>query len=178
MNGLFRATDGFFPVADIKSVQHVDARPGRAEHYVVRRHSSEAAIDLSTWDMVDLSRRPIQLVPVEPGTKLIVVYVDHEGAFADTLPLISWALCLDGFVRPVMPAGVRRGYSEHGRQAYCYHPDYVQMPDGGIYEYGYEAEPERLDTIEAVLAKEASRYEMFAAERQDHGGVANGETAQ
>jgi hypothetical protein len=168
MSGLFRADDGFFPIDDIRSVQHVAARSGRCEHYVVRRRSSEATIDLFTWDMVDLSRRPMQLTAAEPGTKLIAVYVDHEGGSSDVLPVLSWALCLDGFVRPVLPSGVRRGYSEHDAQTFYRCPDYIQSPDGSIYEFGYEAEFDRYDTVEQIIEIERENLRRYEAERAKH----------
>jgi hypothetical protein len=143
---------------------YAEAAPSRAERYVVKRLSGQESVCLFTHEYDDLMTRPVQLLPVESGTRLIVPYVEDEEPFADSWPILAWALCMDGQVRPILPTGIRRGYTQHSTPAW-WASDYIQLPDGSLYEFGIEAEPDRLDSIEAVLAAEIARKRSYDAER-------------
>jgi hypothetical protein len=56
-----------------------------------------------SWN--DFMRSAVQITPAEPGTNLIHM---NSGGEADIFftPVIAWALCVDGEMRPVTPSGV------------------------------------------------------------------------
>lgn len=169
------------PLADIKSVEHVEWGPGRAEHYRLHRNSGAQAATLFPHDYTDLMMRPVQIIPAEPGTRLILVYSlpCDEVASADADPVLAWALCMDGQVRPILPSGVRRDFRFNDQNVW--HPDYVQLPDGKIYQFGLESDCGVYASIEEVIDTETKRLQRHEAERkqvaaekqgQDHEGIA------
>jgi hypothetical protein len=106
-------------------------------------------------------------MPVEPGTRLLTVFgglTGDEPPFVDTAPIIAWALCIDGQVRPVTPAGVSRGYNP--ASSGNWYPDYLQLPDGAIHQFGLDAEPENFGSVAVVIEREARRQRNYEAERR------------
>lgn len=157
MTVLFRRDDGAIPLADLASIQWSQP-PLQRGRYIAKRNSG-GSVTLEPWEYRELMTRPVQLCPAEPGTKLVIPFVSEnaEDDVADTVPILNWALCVDGKVRPVLPTGVRRG---HDIDIHLRHwtPDYIQAPDGSIYAEGYEADHDRYDTVDAVLAHERQRW--------------------
>jgi hypothetical protein len=167
MIGLVESYGDVCTLADIKSVQHFYGEPDRAEHYLLRRHSGEQPLKLFAFDYAALEARPVQLMPVEPGTRLLTVFVaqtEDEQPFVDKSPVIAWALCVDGQVRPVTPAGVVRGFNP--ASSGNWYPDYLELPDGAIRQFGYDAEPENFDSVAVVIARETRRHRNYEAERK------------
>ena len=168
MIGFVEAIDGVCALADIKSVQQVGSADGRAECYLLRRKSEAPPLKMFAHNYRALEARPVQIMPAEPGTFLIHVFVSEtegEEAFADKTPILGWALCMDGQVRPITPAGVSRGFNPDSTRDW--HPEYIELPDGAIYEFGYEAEPDRHHGVGPVLAAECRRQDRYAAERRE-----------
>lgn len=166
MIGLLGTGSGAVALADIQSIQHVAGDVGRAEYYAVRRRSDAAALRLFAHEYNDLMMRPVQIMPAEPGTRLILVYSlpCDETAMADTDPVLAWALCMDGQVRPVLPSGVRRDFRFNDQNVW--HPDYVQLPNGKIYQFGLETDPGVYASIEEVIDTETKRLQRHEAERK------------
>lgn len=77
-----------------------------------------------------LLKRPVQLIPAEPGSKLIWTDIETDGPVVSPSPLIARALCVDGEVRPVTPAGIDDGM---GNPRFGW---FVQMPDGQFWHTG------------------------------------------
>lgn len=73
MIGLFEAGSGVIALSDIQSVQHVAGDIGRAEYYSVKRQSGGTGFRLFVHEYTDLLIRPVQIMPAEPGTRLITV---------------------------------------------------------------------------------------------------------
>jgi hypothetical protein len=162
MIGLVESFGEAFSISDIGSVVRVERQPRSAEHHVIKRTSGEVSGRLYGLDYDDLLGRPVQLVSAETGTSLLIVFVSDDDAFAVRIPVLAWALCMDGQVRPILPSGVRRRYSESTAD---WHPDYVEMPDGSIYEFGFEADTDRYDSVDEVLAIETNRKARYDLDR-------------
>lgn len=168
MIGLVETLDGICALADIKSVQHVDRVEGRAEQYVLHRHSVGVPMKMFAHGYRELEARPVQIIPAEPGTKLIRVFGGlsrGEVPVADKSPILAWAICVDGLIRPVTPSGVSRGFNPDGKADWF--PDYVEMASGGIYELGNDGDFECLDNVDEVIAREHRREQQYAADRAE-----------
>lgn len=177
MIGLLEIGTGAIPLADIKSLQLVYGGVGQAEHHVLTRHSGSSSLKVLAHEYTELMGRPIQLLPADIGTRLIMTFSSpgDDHVYADSDPVIAWALCVDGQVRPVLPSGVRRVYRFSDQNVW--HPDYVQLPDGSIYQYGLESEPGTYADIDAVIAEETARLQKHEAQRDAAEATAQGVTA-
>ncbi len=177
MIGLMEHSGGAFPITEIHNVRYVEQRPGRAEHYVLDRRAAAKPLEIFPTEYADLMARPVQLLLAESGTRLIMVYSmpGDAAAIADSDPVVAWALCLDGQVRPVLPSGVRRIYRFSDQNVW--HPDYVQLPDGTICQYGLESEPGTYADIDAVIAEETARLQKHQARRDAAEATAQGVAA-
>lgn len=167
MIGLVESCGDICTLADIKSVQHIYERPRHAEHYLLKLHSGGEPLKLFAFDYAALEARPVQLMPVEPGTRLITVFAglaDDEKPIIDKAPIIAWALCVDGQVRPVTPAGVSRGFNPASSSNW--YPDYIELPSGAIHQFGYDAEPEDFVSVAVVIERETRRQRNYEAERK------------
>lgn len=164
MTGVFRCLDGDFPIGDVASIENLPPQSNQAERYRVKRQSG-ASTSLFTWEYRELMERPVQLLPADQGTELLRPYVDEE-PFVDALPVLAWALCFDGEMRPVLPSGV------HGRHEAHPFNDFLQLPDGRIFEFGREAEPDALQNKAEVIEIERVRR---ALARDERSGGASGE---
>lgn len=74
--------------------------------------------------------RPVQLIPAVPGTNWCTAWtIGDDPAEWGIMrsPVIAWALCADGVVRAVTPAGVNDGRTDRFIEVY------VEMPDGSIH---------------------------------------------
>lgn len=166
MIGLVESYGEICTLSDIKAVQHQYQTPRHAEHYLLQLHSGGEPLKLFAFDYAALEARPVQLMPVEPGTRLITVYgglAEDEKPLLDKAPIIAWALCIDGQVRPVTPAGVSRGFNS--ANSGNWYPEYLELPNGAIHQFGYDAEPENFVSVAAVIERETRRQHAYAAER-------------
>jgi hypothetical protein len=77
-----------------------------------------------------LTKHPLQLLAAEAGTKLCQWDLDAEEPEVWFEPVIAWALCLDGEIRPATPCGVDDGVSRGDGVSF------VKMPDGYIKATG------------------------------------------
>lgn len=176
MIGLVESYGDICTLSDIKAVQHHHERPRQAEHYLLQLHSGGEPLKMFAVDYAALEARPVQIMPAESGTRLLTVFggfTDDEQPFVDKLPVIAWALCFDGQVRPVTPAGVNRGYNPASLGDW--YPDYLELPNGDIHQFGFEAEPENFENVGAVIKREASRQRSYATEREKHAAARAGE---
>jgi hypothetical protein len=114
-------------------------------------------LDLGAHDVDCLLMRPVQLLAAEAGIGLCHWYLDDGAPELTTTPVIAWALCMDGEVRPVTPGGVDGGTGT---------PDgncFVKMPDGRIRGVGTMCDPSGFPNETELLAylveEEATRAE-------------------
>ena len=176
MIGLVESYGDICTLSDIKAVQHNHERPRQAEHYLLHLHSGGEPLKLFGVDYAALEARPVQIMPAEAGTHLLTVFGafnEDEQPFVDRLPVIAWAVCLDGQVRPVTPAGVSRGYNPASFGDW--YPDYLELPNGAIHQFGYDAEPENFESMAAVIKREARRQLSYKVEREKHAAAKAGE---
>ena len=91
--------------------------------------------DLTDTQADALQGRAVQIIPALPGVSLLSAdlapTLDESCILAE--PVIAWALCVDGDIRPVTPAGVLGGRS-------IWDDHYVQMA-GGIQAVGDLTDP-------------------------------------
>jgi hypothetical protein len=170
MIGLVESCGEVCTLSDIKAVQHIYETPRYAEHYLLALHSGGEPLKLFASDFAALEVRPVQLMPVEPGTHLITVFggrADDEKLFIDKAPIIAWALCIDGKVRPVTPAGVRRGFNPASSSNW--YPDYLELPSGAIHQFGDDADLGDFGSVAVVIARETRRQRNYEAERKARG---------
>jgi hypothetical protein len=179
MMGLIESCGDVCMLSDIKAVQHHYQSPRHAEHYLLQLHSGGEPLRLFAFDYAELEARPVQLMPVEPGTRLITVFggpAENEAPFVDKAPIIAWALCFDGQVRPVTPAGVSRGFNPASSGNWF--PEYLEFPNGAIHQFGYDAEPEDFGSVAVVIERETRRQRNYAAERKARATAQAGEASQ
>jgi hypothetical protein len=179
MMGLIESCGDVCMLSDIKAVQHHYQSPRHAEHYLLQLHSGGEPLRLFAFDYAELEARPVQLMPVEPGTRLITVFggpAENEAPFVDKAPIIAWALCFDGQVRPVTPAGVSRGFNPASSGNWF--PEYLEFPNGAINQFGYDAEPEDFGSVAVVIERETRRQRNYAAERKARATAQAGEASQ
>jgi hypothetical protein len=179
MMGLVESCGDVCMLSDIKAVQHHYQSPRHAEHYLLQLHSGGEPLKLFAFDYAALEARPIQLMPVEPGTLLITVFggpAENEAPFVDKAPIIAWALCFDGQVRPVTPAGVSRGFNP--ASSGNWYPEYLEFSNGAIHQFGYDAEPEDFGSVAVVIERETRRQRNYAAERKARATAQAGEASQ
>jgi hypothetical protein len=74
----------------------------------------------------ELLERPIQIMPAEPGTQIVCLLEEDEVYYK---PVIGWALCFDGQVRPMTPAGVDKSYMGSSD---TYGASYIRLPSGVV----------------------------------------------
>lgn len=89
--------------------------------------------------------RPTQLVPAESGTKVIRVGHDDNGWWVGRDPVIAWAMCLDGVVRPVCPDGV---YDDE----HTTHGGFVEMPSGRVESINEHADWANFASVRDLVA--------------------------
>ncbi|MFC0304421.1 hypothetical protein ACFSTI_29430 [Rhizorhabdus histidinilytica] len=98
--------------------------------YKITLSNGEGLI-VETSDVSILLERPIQLIPAPIGTS--ICHFNDEDWNAHRAQVIAWALCADGEVRPVTPAGVN--------DSECLGPHenlIVELPDGTCHETGFD----------------------------------------
>ncbi|WP_404713167.1 hypothetical protein [Sphingomonas sp. MMS24-J13] len=112
-------------------------------YHIVRLRAGQ--VEAYAGEVSALFERPVQLLPADHATKLLYVSADIEGAWVTPAPLIGWALCLDGIIRPVTPAGVDDGHL---------HPPYGWFveTDGRIYACGDTGRENAFDSEDELKA--------------------------
>lgn len=106
-------------------------------------------IRVADYELNDFVRRPVQIMPAEPGTRVLHYLLDETPEHW-TVPAVGWALCADGVVRPMTTGGPVYQDSEHP------HGVFVQMPDGTVGGVGPNADEfEDADQMLRLLMKRA-----------------------
>jgi hypothetical protein len=106
-------------------------------------------IRVADYELDDLIRRPVQIMPAEPGTRVLHYLLDEKPEHW-SVPAAGWALCADGIVRPMTTGGPVYQDSEHP------HGVFVQMPDGSVGGIGPNADDfEDADQMLRLLVKRA-----------------------
>jgi hypothetical protein len=103
-----------------------------------------------------LLTRPVQIIPANPGTSIIRIYLDDGEPETLRSAVIAWGLCLDGEVRPIAPGGVCDG---------LHRDTHVELPDGSIEGVTEWSEPAGFKNAESMLA-------YYVAERDKQIGAA------
>ncbi len=107
-----------------------------------------------------LLRRPMQLMPAEPGTFALHVWGTADDGGVNRTPVIAWALCVDGEVRPVTPQGVNNGGMMRDGEGY------VLMPNGSVQSVGEHADEVWFDSVEDYCAGAWEREKAIRAARK------------
>lgn len=154
MNGFFKPIpwkDGAIPLKRITSIEEA----GKNEHGVdlctVHLGPNVAPVKMLGSDADELMRRPLQIIPAEAGISFLHIDLAGDGAWRE--PVIAWALCMDGQVRPVCPGGVNDDVSD------SQHAVYVEMPDKTVRAIGAYAEPPYAATVDELVAALKARAE-------------------
>lgn len=162
MIGVFEAVEemgGYstrqFPLADITSIAPCAQRKAvGGDWYAVRRRDKDSVF-LSERMWHELMRRPVQIMPIDATFSLVRFGCDAAGPWSFSDPILAWALCYDGEMRPVTRDGVDGGlpFDE---------PVYVRMPDGTM-----EAGPhcDRIDSLEEGLRSAQREWEAANARK-------------
>ena len=147
----------FVPMHQIVSAVPVENRHG-VEMVQLRQADGTTNMVMMTWQR--FGQTPVQLIPSEPGTSFLHVFTDDSDAAAwsvEAVPLVGWALCVDGEVRPVTASGVNDGVSEPQDIG-----NFVAMPNGKIVSCSswvscaWHANPEELlSYVRDIRGKEA-----------------------
>lgn len=124
MIGVFRlgASDRFRRLDDIDRLGMSHHAEGERARYFAKMRDGET-VDLWEHDRDALLRRPLQLLPAEPGWSIIRTNDRGDEPWTMREPVIGWAVCFDGEIRPVAPNGIPNDSKR------C---TYVEMPGGRI----------------------------------------------
>jgi hypothetical protein len=118
------------------------------------RDGERQTATLTEGEYERLLRRPVQLLPAEPGTSLIRGWAGGASVEMISTPVVAWALCVDGEMRPMTPNGVNDGYSDDG-------PDdtglFVELPGGRIEGIGEHTDPPFYENVAEMRADLAKR---------------------
>lgn len=135
---------------------------GRSSDVVTLTFSDGTTADEPAPCVDKLLKRPVQIMPAEPGISLLHASVsDSAGSLLIKTPVIAWALTVGGEVRPVSPAGV----DDDG----CEPEDglFIEMPDGRVFAIDGWAEHYSFNNADAylqyVVNMDASRREREVA---------------
>jgi hypothetical protein len=101
-----------------------------SQTHTVYLSAAEYGRKLTNHAYEHLTKHPLQLLAAEAGTKLCQWDLDAEEPEVWFEPVIAWALCLDGEIRPATPCGVDDGVSRGDGVSF------VKMPDGYIKAAG------------------------------------------
>ncbi len=133
--------------------------PASFGNYAVRtlKLKGGKSLDLGANDVDRLLMRPVQLLPAESGIGLCHWYLEDETPELSTTPVIAWALCVDGEVRPVTPGGVDGGTGTADGDCF------VRLPDGTIRGVGTMCDPSgfpnEAELLSYLVEQEAARAE-------------------
>lgn len=107
----------------------------------------------------DLMRRPTQLMPAAPETFALHVWGTAKDGGVNRTPVIAWAICVDGEIRPVTPQGVNDGGMMHDGEGY------VLMPNGSVQSVGEHADEVWFDSVDEYAASVWERKAAIDAEK-------------
>ncbi|KKC27314.1 hypothetical protein [Sphingomonas sp. SRS2] len=117
------------------------------------RLDGDELLDLHGHEVDRIRIRAVQMMPAAPGTAMIFPYRGDDGEMRGwNKPVIAWAICIDGEVRPVTPGGVNDGAPAGDFQFG------VLMPDGRVII----GDLETYDSVEAYLADRAEATDVKA----------------
>ncbi|WP_239435155.1 hypothetical protein [Sphingomonas sp. ACRSK] len=131
----------------IVSASAVENRHG-VEMLKLRQADGTTNTGLMTWE--GFGQRPVQLIPSEPGTSFLHVFTGDDDPAewsVEAVPLIGWALCIDGEVRPVTASGINDSVSEPNDIG-----NFVAMPNGKIVSCSSWASCAWFDNTEELLS--------------------------
>ena len=159
MTGLVYVGDALYPLDQIERAPAF-WETGREGQVPVRVNGKSVMVCTFNGEFAGLLMRPTQLVPSEPGTRLLRVWVNVESNEDKVLkaPVVAWALCFDGEVRPVTAHGVNGGNT-------ISEPVYVEMPDGSVQSTSIHDEVNGYDNVEAYRIGETERIVRDRADR-------------
>ncbi len=135
------------PLSSIAKLSRVH-KPRNDDHTYEVVTQDGRTIGLSDNAYDQLVGAPLQLMPAQPGILALYASFDGDGPYVHKTPVIAWALCFDGSVRVVTPAGVDDGHvwkDGHG---------YVLMPDGTVEAVGAYSDQRSFETFDKWLAHE------------------------
>ena len=148
MKTFFHSSAGrWHSVDDVMAVSPTSAGVGGLAFADVSLRSDDVRV--ADYELNDIVRRPVQIMPAEPGTRVLHYLLDDTPEHW-TVPAVGWALCADGVVRPMTTGGPVYEDSEHP------HGVFVQMPDGTVGGVGPNADEfEDADQMLRLLVKRA-----------------------
>jgi len=135
------------PLSSIAKLSRVH-KPRQDDHTYEVLTQDGRTIGLSDNAYDQLVAAPLQLMPAQPGILALYASFDGDEPYVQKTPVIAWALCFDGSVRVVTPAGVDDGHiweDGHG---------YVLMPDGTVEAVGAYSDQRSFETFDKWLAHE------------------------
>lgn len=140
MIGLFqgRHFDRWRRLADIERLGERPPVEGERDRYFAKMRDGEM-LEMFDYERDALLRRPVQLIPAEPGASIIRVSSKADDPWVYREPVIAWALCYDGGIRPVAPNGIPDDTKQVA---------YVEMPGGRIQAIGEWGDPCAFDTVD------------------------------
>jgi len=144
MIGVFRlgASDRFRRLDEIDRLGMSHSKEGERARYFAKMRDGET-VDLWEHDRDALLRRPLQLLPAEPGWFIIRMFRGDGDPETYREPVIGWAICLDGEIRPVAPNGI----PNDSKQSI-----YVEMPGGRIEGVTEWADPPGFESVAEMTA--------------------------
>lgn len=128
MIGLVDTLGGYIALHAIKSARSRTNAHNVEIYDVVMLDDTRHEVFGGHWD--SLQRRAVQLIPADPGINYLHAWADGDdpaGWGFDRTPVVAWALCLDGEIRPVTPSGVFDGCGENDEIG-----NFVEMPGGKV----------------------------------------------
>lgn len=127
------------PVAEISGIGSPrKGKYGSDERVVTMRDGARHTISDSTLHRIIM--RPVHIVPAEAGTFHLSAWRAKGKIIVHRTPVVGWAVCADGEVRPVTPHGV---FDLGGPDA----ETYVLMPDGKVNGVGEHTEPKWFSSL-------------------------------
>ncbi|MDQ0249212.1 hypothetical protein J2W22_001259 [Sphingomonas kyeonggiensis] len=123
MLGVFDASRGWVPFSSIARAKPSTNQYGTEVADFILTDGTELKNFGPIWE--GLWRLPTQLIQAEPGWKLCDIWVEGEPGMRLT-PIIAWAYCVDGEIRPVTPCGINDGLADPAMGIF------VQRPDGAV----------------------------------------------
>jgi len=134
--------DEYVPLSTIARIGSEYHPEGKAIMRRLYLRGDELPREVLKHEADDLLKTPLQLIPAEPGTRII--RVGPEVPHIWYTRLIGWALCLNGEVRPVTPNGVNDSVSIDTEM-------FVEMSDGSVEGVGEWTDPCRFESAQAML---------------------------
>lgn len=146
----------FVPLHNISRVSVRRPAPSDKIAVIHTVDGKEHEASFCAWE--EFQRAAVQLIPVAAGMHLIRFGIDSSDPkewWLSREPIIAWALCVDGEMRPATPQGVWDGMGwEHDPGPY------VEMPDGRVintWRHGDYASFASVDEMVRQYLKDAGK---------------------